>query len=64
MIANLYADLDGPDDPVPHQGASAAALESVLEAVSNKAVSRVNLDCKVFDSDKTTTKFEFRAWYA
>ena len=39
------------------------SLDDVLAAVSNKAVSKVNLDCKVFDSDKAT-KFEFRDWYA
>ena len=44
-------------------GGGAASLDDVLAAVSNKAVSKVNLDCKVFDSDKAS-KFEFRDWYA
>ena len=54
MIADLYFDIEGLDDPAPHQGASDATLQSVLAAVSNKAVSRVNLDCKVYNSDKAT----------
>ena len=37
----------------------AAPLDVVLQAVSNKSVSKVNLECKVFDSDKAS-KFEFR----
>ena len=39
------------------------SMDDVLAAVSNKAVSKVNLDCKVFDSDKAS-KFEFRDLYA
>ena len=47
--------------PLPVAGA--ASLDDVVAAVSNKAVSKVNLECKVFDSDKAN-KFEFRDWYA
>ena len=58
-IAALYTYLGNPAPPVP----DAASLNDVLAAVSNKSVSRVNLDCRVFDSDKAS-KFEFRDWYA
>ena len=63
MIADLYVELQGPAEPVLPEGGGAASLDDVLAAVSNKAVSKVNLDCKVFDSDKAT-KFEYRDWHA
>ena len=63
VIADLYVELQDPVEPVLPVGGGAASLDDVLAAVSNKAVSKVNLDCKVFDSDKAT-KFEFRNWCA
>ena len=63
VIADHYIDLQGPANPVLPEGGAAAFLDDVLVAVSNKAVSKVNLDCKVFDSNKAT-KFKFRDWYA
>ena len=60
VIAGLYVDLENAAPVLPPGGA--ASLDDVLAAVSNKAVSKVNLDCKVFDSDKAS-KFEFRDWY-
>ena len=62
VIADLYVELENAAPALP-AGGGAASLDDVLAAVSNKAVSKVNLDCKVFDSDKAT-KFEFRDWYA
>ena len=60
-IAALRAHV-GNSTPSP-ANAGAASLDAVLTAVSNKSVSRVSLECKVFDSDKAG-KFEFRDWYA
>ena len=59
-ITALHAHVGNSPPPVVP---GAASLDAVLAAVSNKSVSRVSLECKVFDSDKAG-KFEFRDWYA
>ena len=58
-IATLYIHLHGVPAVSLYAAGAAASLDDILAVVSNKAVSKVNLDCKVFNSDKAT-KFEFR----